>query len=877
MAAETTIKNGPRMNVFLNEFNSLEPVDFVSELHRLAKVSRIFVLLTHGNQTRSLLVAAHRIGFTKGEFVYISLNPMEHPLHGFYRWQFHDADDEDARNAFKSLFYISSKPMRGPDYAAFEMEIKYNAYKHYNYTYEPEERVSSFTALQHTLIRLLIEIVNETLADGLADFESAKKVMHRAFLPRNVSSVAGDFQFDKGDRTEYSYVILSMEPNSSTFRVVFTYDTTNGTLVPVNGTAISWAYRDSPPQNVPPCGFDGLDGDCEINNDAALRGRIGIYLGIPLTIIIIAAAAYIYFRRNRHKYEDEDSRWYIPLSDLEFNKDEPVDNPAVSASIKIPVVQINTTVSGLHLQALGKTEKKPKKPDAHLVRYKDRTIWDRKVVLSHRFSPSRQQEDCIKKMKMLRSLNVAHFYGFSPEAPPNLLMHVLYEHGSRGNLASLMHNSTVRVDDALRQSVTTDLTNGLQYLHDSPVDHHSSINTYCLIIDSRFVLKIAYYRLDILPQLIPDMNNEEVVQSRFLSYAPERLRGPISHIYQGSKQSDLYSYAYVLLEIFCGISPFQKELALGILSPKDILTRLTRATTTAFRPEIPDTCSAPLTMLIERCWEDRPESRPTIKAVQQFLKTVPGFERNKNFVDSLMHRMEVYARELEDRIGAATANMMEEKRKSEELLFQILPQHLALAMTQGRDIKPETFDSVTIAFTAIADFGEIATGSSPFQIVKLLNDLYSMFDNTLDRYDVYKVETIADSYMIASGVPNRNGQEHARQIARIALDLIKQAKSFLIAHHPGRTLQLKIGCHTGGCAAAIVGTRMPRYCLFGDTVNTASRMTSFGKALKIQISSAAREYLERYFNFKSEYRGQLEVKGKGMQNTYWLISELHKE
>lgn len=110
----------------------------------------------------------------------------------------------------------------------------------------------------------------------------------------------------------------------------------------------------------------------------------------------------------------------------------------------------------------------------------------------------------------------------------------------------------------------------------------------------------------------------------------------------------------------------------------------------------------------------------------------------------------------------------------------------------------------------------------------MLNDLYTLFDVIVDTYDVYKVETIGDAYMLVSGLPVKN-DEHAAEISRCSLSMLNAVKSFRIKHRPGEQLKLRVGVHSGPCVAGVVGRKMPRYCLFGDTVNTASRMESNGK------------------------------------------------
>ena len=127
--------------------------------------------------------------------------------------------------------------------------------------------------------------------------------------------------------------------------------------------------------------------------------------------------------------------------------------------------------------------------------------------------------------------------------------------------------------------------------------------------------------------------------------------------------------------------------------------------------------------------------------------------------------------------------------------------------------------------------------------------------------------------MVVSGLPVRNGPNHAREISRMSLRILQAVNTFQIKHKPDQQLKIRIGLHTGPCCAGVVGVKMPRYCLFGDTVNTASRMESNGLPLKIHCSETTHESLVPWGTFELELRGEVEMKGKGKMKTYWLMGE----
>ncbi|XP_045454698.1 atrial natriuretic peptide receptor 2-like [Melitaea cinxia] len=272
-------------------------------------------------------------------------------------------------------------------------------------------------------------------------------------------------------------------------------------------------------------------------------------------------------------------------------------------------------------------------------------------------------------------------------------------------------------------------------------------------------------------------------------------------------------------------------------------------------------------------WTLPDDDRPDFSALKENIHRINKDCETSTRLDMLLTQVEQYANNLEALVEERTSDYLEEKRKCEELLYQLLPKSVASQLIMGQPVMAETYDQVTIYFSDIIGFTQLSAESTPLEVVDLLNDLYTSFDSIIENFDVYKVETIGDAYMVVSGLPMRNGNRHAAEIARMSLALLRAVREKTVPHRPGEKLLLRIGMHSGPCVAGVVGLKMPRYCLFGDTVNTASRMESHGEALRIHVSPKTKEVLDLYDCFELECRGEITMKGKGKMTTYWLIGE----
>ncbi|XP_055353401.1 atrial natriuretic peptide receptor 1-like [Paramacrobiotus metropolitanus] len=276
---------------------------------------------------------------------------------------------------------------------------------------------------------------------------------------------------------------------------------------------------------------------------------------------------------------------------------------------------------------------------------------------------------------------------------------------------------------------------------------------------------------------------------------------------------------------------------------------------------------------MEKCWEEEPSSRPTFQKVNEMLAKL-GKRSGRNIVDHLIRKMEQYTQQLEEEVHNKMQQLIAEKERSDNLLKHMLPKSVAASLTRGESVPPETFQSVTIMFSDIPGFNDLVSKITAFEVLDTLNALNQWADLIMEHFDVYKVESIMDIYMVASGLPVRNGNHHAAEMSKLSIRMRKDIHKLRTPGDPSKHLQIRFGIHSGSCVAGIVGLKMPRYCLFGDAVNTASRMQSSSEAMKIQITDSTKNILEETGGFVIEERGIINVKGKGEMTTYWLKGAL---
>ncbi|XP_077993897.1 atrial natriuretic peptide receptor 1-like [Glandiceps talaboti] len=824
--------------------------DYEDVLLQATEEARVVIIAASGGAVRELLIKAHEQGMINGDYAFFNVYLVAYTYYGENTWYRGDEYDEVAKQAYEALNTVTLYVPSTSEYLEFADEVTRRSIEVYNYDFI-ESDFNYYIGSFHDTVLLFSLAVNETLSAGgdISDIRDGYTFTRRMW-DRTFKGILGDIVMDaNGDRIS-DFSLLDMNEDKE-FEVIANYFGSRKSYDLVPGKSIRWpSGAVGPPKDEPYCGFYGEKPEC--NKEFPLSGIIGLAFG-GVILIAIAILAFVMYRRFKLEQELANMTWKIKWDDVIISKDKGNSTSRLSLMASQASLSIHTGQAGQIFATVATY-----KGHVSAVKFIDK----KKVELTRDVLLE------LKHMKDLHHNNITNFVGACVDYPQ---ICCLNEYCPKGSLQDILQNEAIQLDWMFRYSLMQDIVAGLYYLHASIIRCHGNLKSSNCVVDSRFVLKLTDFGLKTFKEEDREPEKTHSYYAKMLWRPPEMLRQVGRHIC--TQKGDVYSYGIILQEIILRTEPFGYIDSDQPLSPQEIIEKVTKGADPVFRPQVDrDACSAELYSLMVRCWSEIPEDRPDVGGVKSATSKLTKGKQSGNLVDNLLQRMEQYATNLEGLVEDRTQAFLEEKRKSEELLYQVLPRSVAEQLKRGC-VEPESFELVTIYFSDIVGFTALSAASTPLQVVDLLNDLYTCFDAIIDHYDVYKVETIGDAYMVVSGLPLRNGNNHAREIARMSLALLKSIDTFRIRHIPDKKLSLRIGMHSGSCVAGVVGLKMPRYCLFGDTVNTASRMESNGEPLKIHISESTKVVLDTFGYFIIDLRGQVEMKGKGVQTTYWLSGE----
>uniref|UniRef100_A0A7S1DAK1 Guanylate cyclase n=1 Tax=Cyclophora tenuis TaxID=216820 RepID=A0A7S1DAK1_CYCTE len=454
---------------------------------------------------------------------------------------------------------------------------------------------------------------------------------------------------------------------------------------------------------------------------------------------------------------------------------------------------------------------------------------------------ARLKADFIHEMRHLSKLRhpcITTVMGavISNKSEPMLVM----EYMDHGSLYDLLHNDSVVIDGELVLPILRDIAQGVRFLHAAnPQVIHGDLKAQNVLVDSKFRAKVADFGLS--------QKKRVGATGTPLWMAPELLRGESDN----TDASDVYSFGIMLYEVYSRKDPYEGEDHLQVL-------RAVADTAVNKRPPVPMECPPKVASIMTDCLAGEPSQRPTFEELDLRLRRLDV----ENVEPGKATAVFSSKRDLKDVMAA----------RNEELLFDVFPRHVAEALRDGRRVEAEAFDCVTIFFSDIVGYTTISANLTPKKVSEMLDRLYLKFDALSSQHDVFKIETIGDAYMAVTNLASQQ-EDHVARIASFAMDAMTAAQDTLIdIDEPSKGyVNIRVGFHSGPIVADVIGSRCPKYTLFGDTVNTAARMESNSLPGRIQCSDRSAELLmAQSSEIPMASRGKINIKGKGEMYTYWV-------
>lgn len=515
--------------------------------------------------------------------------------------------------------------------------------------------------------------------------------------------------------------------------------------------------------------------------------QLPVYIIVPiatgLLLVLIAYATYQQAMLNRAIMADD---WKIPANELEICKDPA--KPAVGSvfSLGIALMEPSGASSSSMVSNSPGHHQRRVTTSSHLT-----AKWHQRRVSLKKVNVGSDQWKSVAKLLInfkykITDANVMRFYGIAIIGD---ISYVVAEHSSKGSLRDVLQCTKYTIDDNFKYAMAWDVCSGLDYLHRNNIVHGKLSSENCLL-DSNWTIKLADWESHQLKKLenrrpsrlsvagkkmhkLTDVlgeNPESDLRAK-LWLAPELLRDPSM---EPTKSSDVYSFSLVLVEIFTREDIFSEYTSTSHLEPQDIIDKLKAS---HFRPDVKGVIPDKAWVIAKKCWHAEAEIRPDIAYVVRAVQKARGSKRT--VLEHMLQTMENYAEQLEEKVQERTTELTTVNSNLQNLLHQMLPGSVADRLQRGQKVLPESFESVTVYFAHLVNFVDLCRVIQPLQVVSYLNKVYTAFDHVVDKMDVYKVETIADSYMCISGLPVRNGLKHARNIAELAMalsDVVKQTQ-----------------------------------------------------------------------------------------------------
>ncbi|TKR72800.1 hypothetical protein L596_020200 [Steinernema carpocapsae] len=735
----------------------------------------------------------------------------------------------------------------------------------------------------------------------------------RSFMKNSrIQGPFGQINLDKNTQRLSPYGVYYVEPRNDKLMVFMTIDISTtenhqgekemGLIQSgVNGNVS--IMQDIPP-DMPTCGF---------HNELCDQSGTIIVIASVMAFVVAAIIMFVIFRKIKTG-EAKNMPWALPPSSIRNHSDRNGSSMLSMGSMQNKGFSQSAN-DAVRSRELVMADVVPAVAEVYTT--KDRIVFDKSDMM------------LLYQMKQIVHENLNVFIGLVTGKVPEPLK-IVWSCGYRGTIENLLltkknqeadGGNLMPIDDSIKGAFVRDILKGLIYLHTSPLQYHGALTPSQCFVDQYWVVKLSGFGVY---KMLYKWKNNSIITSNggrplipnadIHYYSPERRMGLKQFVQtnrfeslglteKNGQQFDMFSFGMILYEIltlkrYSSLDDYRDTDQNGQEEENSFFNENAEAqlpTQFAVSTDIEETKEVhpDLLGIITKCINSpigqKPNADTAKKIIDSALKTPPSL------VDQMLSNMEQYTNHLEQLVNERTKQLMEAMEHSTALLREMLPAQVADVLTRavqsfdirlffqvadelrkGNRVAPKYYRQASILYSDIVGFTSMCSESTPMEVVNLLGSLFKAFDQIIGDNDCYKVETIGDAYMIASGIPIEKKVENVRDIALVGLGMRDFLRDYEIPHRPGNFLQCRWGINTGPVFTGVIGTSAPRYCVFGATASLAAQMESMGTPGQIQLAFATNQLLtSRFPEFRSQPRpGGLTVQGVGHLLTYWLLGRI---
>ena len=609
-----------------------------------------------------------------------------------------------------------------------------------------------------------------------------------------------------------------------------------------------------------PCNPRFTSAQEEVDRVGLIAGLVGGWVGVAM---IVGGVVYVVARRRARRVKREAENWRVSYRELEGMENaellgEGGFGRVVKARFRGSEVAVKSIWTKPSLKASSHTgpalsgSKGRGEAALDLLRFGGNTLSEKK---------SRKMVD--KELRTMATMRHPNILGLMAATvhPRTREVLLVSELMTRGSMQMLI-DQNAPLDMVTVLTGLVDVARGMNFLHSSNLVH-GDIKPANILVDDNYHCKVGDFGFSRELGAVAFGGTPEYM-------APECLDNPANQ----TKASDMYAFAISVWQIVSRERPFKNRIRAGsahsaTMEPNEsghnvadflsgmgkIVQNRTAAIKEAHaageRPDIAAMkrarrdCPDALMSLIEECWQTNPDDRPSFEAIAPRLEAILAKEMEKS----------------------------QAQNQDQDLLYRMMPPRVAEQLKAGQRVEAENFESVTIFFSDVVGYTELSSSLPPQEVMAMMDRLFSAMDALSTKYRLFKVETIGDAYFCVGNLEPPQ-EDHAAQVLKFAQEVVAAVSVMPLDPKDPRKgcFKIRIGIHTGAVLGSVVGDLNPRYCLFGDAVNTASRMESSSKPLGIHLSQQAYAALaqqDRQLASTCTRRGVISVKGKGRMVTYW--------